>query len=449
MFKKVLVANRGAIAARVIRCLREMGIASVAAYSEADAEAPYVAEADASIALGPAPPMDSYLNSDRVLGALEASGADALHPGYGFLAENAGFAARVERAGCRFIGPAARWIEAMGHKTNARRLMESLGLSVSPASGVLAGGIEAAIAEARRIGFPVLIKAVRGGGGIGMTRADDEIALARNLDRARALAARAFGDSDLYLERFADRPRHVEFQVLGDAAGDVRHVYERDCSIQRRHQKVIEEAPAPGLERAYLDATAVRLSGALARLGYDNIGTVEMLHDAEAGFRFLEMNTRLQVEHAVTEAVSGVDLVRAQILSAAGARTAEILPDPIPLQGHAIEARVYAEDPVRFLPSAGSLKTFRPPKGNGVRVETGTREGAAVTPFYDPLLAKVVAHGRDRTTAIVSLRGALEEFAIEGVKTNIPFLLRALRHPPFIAGDVHTGLTQDILAGPP
>ena len=449
MFKKVLVANRGAIAARVIRCLREMGIASVAVYSEADAQAPYVAEADEAIALGPAPVLDSYLNAERVLGALEASGADALHPGYGFFAENPDFAARVERAGCRFIGPAPRWIEAMGHKTNARRLMESLGLPVSAASGVLGEGIEAAIAEARRIGFPVLIKAVRGGGGIGMTRADDEIALARNLDRARALAARTFGDSELYLERLVERPRHVEFQVLGDAAGDVRHLYERDCSIQRRHQKVIEEAPAPGLERAFLDATAARMSGALARLGYDNIGTVETLHDAESGVRFLEMNTRLQVEHAVTEAISGVDLVRAQILAAAGARMAEILPDPVPLQGHAIEARVYAEDPVRFLPSPGTLTTFRPPKGDGVRVETGTREGAAVTPFYDPLLAKVVAHGRDRTEAIGSLRRALDGFAVEGVKTNIPFLLRALRHPPFVAGDVHTGLVHDILAGPP
>ena len=449
MFEKVLVANRGAIAARVIRCLREMGIASVAAYSEADADAPYVAEADASIALGPAPPRDSYLNQDRVLGALAASGADALHPGYGFLAENPDFAARVDKAGCRFIGPAARWIEAMGHKTNARRLMESLGLPVSPASDVLAGGIEAAIAEARRIGFPVMIKAVRGGGGIGMTRADDETALARELDRAREMAARAFGDSDLYLERFADRPRHVEFQVLGDAAGDVRHLYERDCSIQRRHQKVIEEAPAPGLERAHLDAAAARMSGAMAKLGYDNIGTVETLHDAGAGLRFLEMNTRLQVEHAVTEAVTGVDLVRAQILSAAGARIAEILPDPVPLQGHAIEARVYAEDPVRFLPSVGSLRTFRPPEGDGVRVETGTREGAAVTPFYDPLLAKVIAHGRDRTEAIELLRRALDGFAIEGVKTNIAFLLRALRSAPFVAGDVHTGLAGDILAGPP
>ena len=449
MFKKVLVANRGAIAARVIRCLREMGIASVAAYSEADADAPYVAEADEGIALGPAPPSDSYLNQDRVLGALAASGADALHPGYGFLAENPDFAARVDNAGCRFIGPAARWIEAMGHKTNARRLMESLGLPVSPASDVLTGGIEAAIAEARRIGFPVLIKAVRGGGGIGMTRADDETALARELGRARQMAARAFGDSDLYLERLADRPRHVEFQVLGDAAGDVRHLYERDCSIQRRHQKVIEEAPAPGLERAYLDVAAARMSGAMAKLGYDNIGTVETLHDAEAGLRFLEMNTRLQVEHAVTEAVTGVDLVRAQILSAAGARIAEILPDPVPLQGHAIEARVYAEDPVRFLPSVGSLRTFRPPEGDGVRVETGTREGAAVTPFYDPLLAKVIAHGRDRTEAIESLRRALDGFAIEGVKTNIAFLLRALRFAPFVAGDVRTGLAGDILAGPP
>ncbi|MDP6804005.1 MAG: biotin carboxylase N-terminal domain-containing protein [Rhodospirillales bacterium] len=449
MFEKVFVANRGAIAARVIRCLREMGIASVAAYSEADAEAPYVAEADGAIELGPAPPLDSYLNQDRVLGALAASGADALHPGYGFLAENSGFAARVEKSGCRFIGPAARWIEAMGHKTNARRLMESMGLPVSAASDVLAEGTEAAIAEARRIGFPVLIKAVRGGGGIGMVRADDEIALARNLDRAAEMAARAFGDSELFLERFMDRPRHVEFQVLGDAAGDVRHLYERDCSIQRRHQKVIEEAPAPRLERAFLDGVAARMSGALAKLGYDNIGTVETLHDAASGLRFLEMNTRLQVEHAVTEAVCGIDLVRAQILSAAGARVAEILPDPVPLQGHAIEARVCAEDPVRFLPSPGALKTFRPPEGDGIRVETGTREGAAVTPFYDPLLAKVVAHGRDRNEAIASLQGALEAFAVEGVKTNIGFLLRALRFAPFVAGDVHTGLVHDILAGPP
>jgi len=446
MFDKVVVANRGAVAARILRSLHALGIRSVAVYSEADKDAPYLALAGESYRIGPPEPKGSYLNQDAILEVVRQSGADGLHPGYGFLSENHGFASRVEMSGAAFIGPSPRWLEAMGHKTRARDLMAEHGMPMCPSSAVLGDSVEQTIAAAHGIGFPVLVKPANGGGGIGMLPAHSEAELASAVERARSLANRSFGDSEIYLERLLQKPRHIEFQILADKYGNVRHVFERDCSIQRRHQKVIEEASAPAVPRQAVDATAERIQGILGRLGYDNIGTVETLFDAEVGFNFLEMNTRLQVEHAVTEEVTGLDLVALQVQLAAGRRLADVMPEALSIKGHAIEARVYAEDPKRFFPSPGPLKVFRPPTGEAIRVETGYAEGATVTPYYDPMVAKVVAHGPTRMAAIGRLQEALANFAIEGVKTNIPFVQQVLADEQFRAGEVHTGLTAEILA---
>ncbi len=444
-FRKVLVANRGAVAARVMRALRQLGIRSVAVYSEADALAPYVAEADEAYAIGPAPARDSYLNQDRLLEVAASCGADALHPGYGFLSENAGFARRVAGAGLTFIGPSSRWIEAMGEKTGARALMARHGLPMAAGSGLLGTDPAAVAAAAARIGYPVLVKPASGGGGIGMIAAQDEAALLAAVERSRSMASRSFADAQVYLERLVERPRHVEFQMLGDRHGQVRALFERDCSVQRRHQKVIEEAPAPNVPRGRADALAAQMAAVLADLGYDNIGTVEMLLGADGEFAFLEMNTRLQVEHAVTEMVTGLDLVAAMIRSAAGERLEGILPAEIALEGHAVEARVYAEDPKNFFPSPGPLKRFRPPAPRpGLRVDTGYAEGMVVTPHYDPMIAKVIAHGPTRDAAIALLAEALGEFEVAGIKTNLPFVQRVLASEAFRAGDVHTGLAQEL-----
>jgi acetyl-CoA carboxylase, biotin carboxylase subunit len=445
MFEKVVVANRGAVAARVIRALRKLGIRSVAVYSEADRDLPYLTTADEAHLIGPPAPAASYLNQEAILGVLKRTGADGLHPGYGFLAENHGFAAGVIAAGARFIGPSPRWIDAMGHKTRARELMARLGMPMSPSSGLLSGAMEEALTEARRIGFPVLVKPAAGGGGIGMLPARNEQELTNALDRARSLATRSFGNAEIYLEKLIARPRHVEFQVLGDTTGAVRHLFERDCSIQRRHQKVIEEAPAPLIPRSDVHAVADRIASILRELGYDNIGTVEMLFDSAAGFGFLEMNTRLQVEHAVTEEITGIDLVTAQVRLASGHPLGAVLPDAIAVHGHAIEARIYAEDPTRFFPSPGPLTTFRPPVGPDIRVETGYREGNTVTPYYDPLIAKVIVRGPDRARAITSMLEALDTFAVEGVRTNIPFVQKVLESGAFRGGLLHTGLGAQLL----
>jgi len=445
MFNKVVVANRGAVASRVLRALNEMGVRSVAVYSEADAGAPYLEMAGETHAIGPAPARESYLNQDRLLEVLRASHADALHPGYGFLSENAAFAQRVNDAGARFVGPSPRWIEAMGHKTKARELAARHGMPMSPGSGILSADQDAVIAAARAIGFPVLVKPAGGGGGIGMLPARDEGALLAAVERSRSMAERGFGTAEVYLERLMERPRHVEFQVLGDTHGAAAHLYERDCSTQRRNQKVIEEAPAPGLAREEATAMAERIAGIVREIGYDNIGTVEMLMDADGAFSFLEMNTRLQVEHGVTEEVTGVDLVRAQFRSAAGGKLADILPPRTEINGHAIEARVYAEDPRNFFPSPGRLKVFRPPQDPAIRVETGYAEGREVTPHYDPMIAKVIVHAATRLQAAGRLAEALEAFAIDGLKHNLPAVLAVLRSEPFRAGRVHTGLIPEIL----
>jgi acetyl-CoA carboxylase biotin carboxylase subunit len=444
-FRRMLVANRGAVAMRVIRALRALGIGAVAVHSEADAGAPWVEAADAAMAIGPAPARQSYLDQERLLDAAAATGCDSLHPGYGFLSENAGFARRVRDAGLAFIGPDPRWIEAMGEKTGARALMAAHGLPVAPGSPPLPGDPAAAMEAARAIGYPVLVKPAAGGGGIGMLAAEDEAALLQALDRARGAAARSFGDGAVYLEKLLVRPRHVEFQLLGDRHGAVRHLFERDCSVQRRHQKILEESPAPALPRSLLDPLAQRAASVLAGLGYDNIGTVEMLLGEDGSFAFLEMNTRLQVEHAVTEMLLGIDLVVAQIRAAAGEGLADILPDTLGPRGHAMQARIYAEDPRSFFPSPGPLTRFRLPGPRpDLRVETGYREGMAVTPHYDPMLAKLVVHASDRPAAIAALAEALQGCEIAGIKTNIPFLLRLLADPAFAAGQVHTGLAAEI-----
>jgi acetyl-CoA carboxylase biotin carboxylase subunit len=444
MFRKVLIANRGAVAARVIRALDALKVPSVAVYSEADAGAPYLAAAGESYCIGPAPARESYLNAPAILDVLRRSGADAVHPGYGFLSEDPGFAAAVTEAGACFIGPSPRFIEAMGHKTRARALAERHGLPVGVGSPVLDAEADA-LAAARAIGFPVLVKPAAGGGGIGMLPARSEAELAGAVDRARSMALRGFGNSEIYLERLFDRPRHIEFQVLCDRHGAARVLFERDCSPQRRHQKILEEAPAPGLPRDEIAAMGARIGAMLRTIGYDNIGTVEMLRGNDGSYSFLEMNTRLQVEHGVTEAVTGIDLVAAQIRLAAGERLDAVLPAEPSLEGHAIEARVYAEDPRRFFPSPGRLVRFRPPRG--VRVETGYAEGREVTPHYDPLLAKVIVHEATRAAAIRALAAALEAFAIEGVKTNIPALLAILRADSFASGrGLHTGLVGEVIA---
>ncbi len=445
MFGKVLIANRGAVAARVIRALDTLGIASVAVCSEADRDLPYLAQASEAHVIGKGPARESYLDQDKLLDLARARGVDAVHPGYGFLSENAAFARRVQAEGLTFIGPSPSLIEAMGEKTRARALVMQHGMPVGRGSGVLGEDAAEAIAAARDIGYPVLVKPSGGGGGIGMIAARDDASLTDAVKRARALAGRSFSSGGVYIEKLIERPRHIELQVLGDQHGAVRHLFERDCSLQRRHQKIIEEATAPGVPRPDIEAVAERAVTVLAALGYDNIGTVEMLRGADGAFSFLEMNTRLQVEHAVTETLLGVDLVVAQIRAAAGERLADILPQTLAPRGHAIEARVYAEDPKSFFPSPGPLTVFCPPPQSDVlRIDTGYAEGCTVTPFYDPLIAKVIAAGIDREAAIVRLRQALREFEISGIKSNIPFLLRALDNANFRAGDVHTGLAAEI-----
>jgi acetyl-CoA carboxylase biotin carboxylase subunit len=449
MFSKVLVANRGAVAARVLRALYELGVKTVAVYSEADYGAPYLELASETYAIGPAPAQESYLNQDTLVEVIKRSRAQGVHPGYGFLSENAGFAQRVIDAGASFIGPSPKWISAMGHKTRAREIAAAHGMPIAKGTEVLPAESEKVLAAARSIGFPVLVKPAGGGGGIGMLPAKNESELLEAVERSRSMAARGFGNAEVYLERLIERPRHVEFQVLGDTHGGAAHLFERDCSTQRRNQKVIEEAPAPAIARSDVESMAARVASMVREMGYDNIGTVEMLYGPDGSFSFLEMNTRLQVEHGVTEEVTGVDLVKAQVRCAAGETLGAILPATIELEGHAIQARVYAEDPRNFFPSPGKLKVFRPPQDPGVRVETGYAEGRDVTPHYDPMIAKVIVHAPTRERAVDRLIEAVEAFEIQGPKTNIPTVLAVLRSEAFRAGEVHTGIIPQVLAKRP
>ena len=444
MFNKVLVVNRGAVAARVLRALNAMNIPSVAVYSEADHHAPYLEMASQTFAIGPAPARESYLNQDTIIDVLKRCGADGLHPGYGFLSENAGFAQKVIDAGAQFIGPSPKWIDAMGHKTRARDLAAQYGMPMSQGSEVLPDDNDAIIVAARKIGFPVLVKPAGGGGGIGMLPAKDEAELLTAVERSRSMASRGFGTTEVYLEKLIERPRHVEFQILGDQHGGAMHLFERDCSTQRRNQKVIEEAPGPLIPRDKAVAVADQIAGIMRTMRYDNIGTVEMLLGADGSFNFLEMNTRLQVEHGVTEEVTGVDLVRAQIRSAAGEKLGDILPGKAEIKGHAIQARVYAEDPKNFFPSPGKLTVFRPPEGEGIRVDTGYAEGRDVTPHYDPMIAKVIVRAATREAAIDKLVEALGGFDIQGLKHNIPAVINILRSEQFRSGRVHTGIIGEV-----
>lgn len=437
MFKKVLIANRGEIALRVVRACREMGIESVAVYSEADRESLHVRFADDDVCIGPAPARDSYLRIPRLIAAAEITGADAIHPGYGFLAENAEFAETCAASGITFIGPTPHQIRTMGDKAAARAAMIANEVPVVPGSPGPVEDVDEALAFAERMGFPVIIKAAAGGGGKGMRVARDADDFARSFQLARSEALGAFGNGSVYVEKYLERPRHVEFQILGDTHGNVIHLGERDCSVQRRHQKLVEEAPCPVMTpdlRERMGAAAVK--GAKA-IDYVGAGTIEMLLDTDGSFYFMEMNTRIQVEHPVTEMLTGVDLVKEQIRVAAGERmSVTATPE---LRGHVIECRVNAEDPARnFQPSPGRIEALHMPGGNGVRVDTHAYAGYTVPPFYDSMIAKLIVHGHDRAEAIAKMRLALDTFVIEGVTTTIPFLGRLMAHPGFVSGDVHT-----------
>ena len=437
MFKKVLIANRGEIALRVIRACRELGIQTVAVYSEADRESLHVRFADDDVCIGPPPSRDSYLRIPRLIAAAEITGADAIHPGYGFLAENAEFAETCAASNVTFIGPTADQIRVMGNKASARKTMLEVGVPIVPGTPGPVEDVDAALEFAKGIKFPVIIKASAGGGGKGMRVARDPDDFARSFQLARSEALSAFGNGDVYVEKYLERPRHIEFQIMGDKFGTVIHLGERDCSVQRRHQKLIEEAPSPAvtpqLRQAMGDAA---VAGAKA-INYVGAGTIEMLLDSDGSYYFMEMNTRIQVEHPVTEMLTGVDLVKEQIRVAAGEKlSTSVLP---PLRGHVIECRVNAEDPGRnFQPSPGKITTFHPPGGPGVRVDSHVYAGYTVPPYYDSLLAKLIVQGRDRAEALARMRVALESFVVEGVTTTIPFLARVMQNDRFVRGDVDT-----------
>jgi acetyl-CoA carboxylase biotin carboxylase subunit len=446
MIKSILVANRGEIACRIFRTARAMGVSTVAVYSEADADAPHVAMADEAVLIGPAPARESYLVGEKIIDAALAAGAEAIHPGYGFLSENADFAEAVTAAGLVWIGPPPEAIRAMGFKDAAKSLMAAAGVPVTPGYLGEDQSPERLKSEADKIGYPVLIKAVAGGGGKGMRKVEHAQDFAAALISCQREALASFNDDRVLLETYVSRPRHIEVQVFGDAHGNVVHLYERDCSLQRRHQKVIEEAPAPGMSEAARAAVTEAAVKAAKAVGYVGAGTVEFIADASEGLRgdriwFMEMNTRLQVEHPVTEAVTGVDLVEWQIRVAAG----EPLPlaqHQIELSGHAMEARLYAENPAGgFLPSIGILEHFWMPE-DLVRVDSGVEEGGEITPFYDPMVAKLIAHAPTREGASDLLAQACSEVEVWPVRTNAGFLARCLDHPDFIAGEVDTGFIE-------
>jgi acetyl-CoA carboxylase, biotin carboxylase subunit len=444
MLDSVLVANRGEIARRVVRTARRMGIRAVAVYSDADADLPYVREADEATRIGPAQPARSYLDAGALIEAARKTGAAAVHPGYGFLAENADFARQVIAAGLTWVGPDPEAIEQMGDKIRARNLMERAGVPVAPGTREPVTDVAAAVAEADRIGYPVMVKAAAGGGGIGMGAAADEAGLRAAFETARSRAIRFFGAPEILLERFVERARHVEVQILGLAGGRVVALGERDCSVQRRHQKVAEETPSPGISAGLRERMLAAAVQAGEAVGYRGAGTVECLVDAAAGsFVFLEMNTRLQVEHPVTELVTGIDLVEQQFLVAAG-EPPSFDPAAVRLVGHALELRVYAEDPVRFLPGPGTITEWAEPAGDGVRVDAGYQAGNTVTPFYDPLLAKLCVHGADRAQALDRAREAVAAFRITGPKTNLAFHADLLTSPEFVSGDYDTSLVSKL-----
>jgi acetyl-CoA carboxylase biotin carboxylase subunit len=447
MLDSVLVANRAEIARRVIKTARKMGIRAVAVYADADADLPYVREANEAVHLGPVPgsqPARSYMDAAAIIEAARKTGAAAVHPGYGFLAENADFARQVIAAGLTWVGPDPGAIEQMGDKIRARNLMERAGVPVSPGTRDPVADVAAAVIEAERIGYPVMVKAASGGGGIGMGAAADEAGLREAFATARSRAERFFGSPEILLERYVERARHVEVQILGLADGRVLALGERDCSVQRRHQKVAEETPSPGVSAGLRERMLAAAVQAGEAVGYRGAGTVECLVDADTGsFVFLEMNTRLQVEHPVTELVTGIDLVEQQFLIAAG-EPPSFDPAAVRPAGHAIELRIYAEDPVRFLPGPGTITEWDEPAGDGVRVDAGYQAGNTVTPFFDPLLAKLCVHGTDRAQALERARKAVAAFRIAGPKTNLAFHTDLLTSPEFVSGDYDTSLVSKL-----
>jgi acetyl-CoA carboxylase biotin carboxylase subunit len=445
MFSKILIANRGEIALRVICACRELGIRAVAIYSEADRNSLHVRFADEAICIGPPQTALSYLNIPAVISAAEIANVDAIHPGYGLLAENANFAEVCQACGIKFIGPTPDLIRLMGEKEKAREAMKKAGVPILPGSEGVIATQEEALEWAKQVGFPVIIKASAGGGGRGMRIVRKEEDLPSLFQAASAEAAAAFGNGALYMEKYVEHPRHIEFQVLGDEYGNVVSLGERECSIQRRHQKLLEESPStqvsPELRNHIGDILCKTLSG----LGYSNAGTIEFLMDQERNLHFIEMNTRIQVEHPVTEMVTDVDLVKSQILLAAGERMENVLHGPIVHRGHAIECRINAEHPETFVPSAGRITSFHPPGGTGVRMDTAAYAEGVIPPYYDSLIAKLVVRGKDRSEAISRMRRALEMFIVEGIYTTIPLHKKILADPDFQAGNFDTGFIERFL----
>ncbi len=444
MFQKILVANRGEIALRVICACKELGIATVAVYSEADRNSLHVRFADEAVCIGPPRSSESYLNIPQVISAAEITNVDAIHPGYGFLSENANFAKVCEASEITFIGPKPEVIEMMGEKDRARREMKTAGLPTIPGSAGVVEGEEQLSKEAERIGYPLILKAAAGGGGRGMRVVRNKSELLSSYQTARSEAQQAFSNPAVYMERFLEHPRHIEIQVLGDQHGKVIHLGERECTIQRRHQKLIEESPSPVFDSKQRKDLGNKVVKALEAIGYTNAGTVEFLMDDDGSLYFIEMNTRIQVEHPVTEFVTGLDLVKAQIRIAAGERMEEAAGE-MTFSGHSIECRINAEDPETFVPSAGRITTFQAPGGTGVRVDSAAYSDAVIPPYYDSLVAKLIVKGRDRGEAIGRMKRALEMFVIEGIKTSIPLQRRILTHPDFVSGKFDTHFIDKLL----
>jgi len=446
MFRKVLVANRGEIALRVLNACRELGIRTVAIYSEADRNSLHVKFADEAICIGPPRPADSYLNVPAVISAAEIANVDAIHPGYGLLSENANFAEVCRASNIKFIGPPPEVTRLMGEKEKARQAMKSAKVPILPGSDGVIASVEEGEDVAQRIGYPVILKAKAGGGGRGMRIVRSAEELSNLFHAASTEAANAFGNGELYMEKFIEQPRHIEFQVLADEHGNVTTLFERECSIQRRHQKLIEEAPSLQVTPKLREEIHKTLCHCLTEIGYQNAGTVEFLMDEDHKLYFIEMNTRIQVEHPVTEAITGIDLVKAQLRIASGDRLSDILPDKIEIRGHAIECRINAEHPAKFTPSAGKITAFNVPGGNGVRVDTAQYAESVVPPYYDSLIAKLIVHGVDRDEAIAKMERALSQFVVQGIDTYVPLHQEIFADPDFRAGEFDTKFMERFLA---
>ncbi len=444
MFKKILIANRGEIALRIIRACKELGIAAVAVHSDVDVNSLHVRFADEAVCIGPAKATESYLDPKRIISAAEVTNAEAIHPGYGFLAENADFAEICESCKIKFIGPTSQMIRLMGDKAVAKQMMKEAGVPVIPGSEGIVKSIEEAQQMASEIGYPLLIKAAGGGGGKGMRVATNEEELKKGYEMAKMEAEAAFGNPEVYIEKYILNPRHVEFQIMGDSHGNLIHLGERDCTIQRRHQKLIEESPSPALTNSLRVEMGRAASVGASRIGYESVGTIEFLLDKNGNFYFMEMNTRIQVEHPVTEEVTGIDLLKEQIKIAAGEKLSRTQEEII-LKGHAIECRINAEDPEKdFMPSPGLIKSFHVPGGHGIRVDTHAYAGYEIPPYYDSLVAKLISVADTREESILKMRRALDEFILEGIKTTIPFYKKVFSNPNFISGEYDTSFVENL-----